>query len=103
MLNLKEKALEDKRLEMAKVIKLLNDYQEELNAFEQEYKSCKQSMEELAKSNKLINISEVAEYNAYLFQLEQKIKDKKVLIENTKKVLMSHTFSKKNDGFTLKI
>ena len=86
MLNLKEKALEDKRLEMAKVIKLLNDYQEELNTLEQEFQACKQSMEEISNTSENLNISELAGYNSYLFQLEQKIKDKQITIENTRKV-----------------
>ena len=87
MLNLKEKALEDKRLEMAKFIKLLNDYQEELYTLEQEFQACKQSMEEISNTSENVNISELAGYNSYLFQLEQKIKDKQITIENTRKVL----------------
>ena len=87
VLNLKEKALEDKRLEMAKVIKLLNDYQEDLDNLEQEFQACKQSMEEISNTSENVKISELAGYNSYLFQLEQKIKDKQITIENTRKVL----------------
>ena len=87
MLNLKEKALEDKRLEMAKVIKLLNDYQTELEALEEKYSSYKGKIEEISVSQENVNISELAGYNAYIFQLEQQIKEKNMTIENTRKVL----------------
>ena len=87
VLNLKEKALEDKRLEMAKVIKLLNDYQAELQALEDTYLSYKNTMVELSESNEIINISELASYNSYMIELEQQIKEKQVTIENTRKVL----------------
>ncbi|MBR2525202.1 flagellar export protein FliJ [bacterium] len=87
VLNLKEKALEDKRLEMAKVIKLLNDYQSELQALEETYLSYKNTAVELSESEEVINITELASYNSYMIELEQKIKDKKVTIENTRKVL----------------
>jgi len=87
VLNLKEKALEDKRLEMAKVIKLLNEYQTELEALEEKYSSYKGKIEEIFISQENVNISELAGYNSYIFQLEQQIKEKHMTIENTRKVL----------------
>ena len=87
VLNLKEKALEDKRLEMAKVIKLLNDYQSELQALEEAYKSYKNAIVELSESQEVVNIQELSSYNSYMLELEQKIKEKNVTIENTRKVL----------------
>ena len=87
VLNLKEKALEDKRLEMAKVIKLLNDYQTELDILLETYSSYKGRIEEISLTNDIVNISELASYNGYMFELEQKIKEKNVTIENARKVL----------------
>ena len=87
VLDLKEKVLEDKRLEMAKVIKLLNDYQEELNALEKMHLGYNDELESLSNSNAYVNVADIAGYNNYLFDIEQKIKDKKYTIENTKKVL----------------
>ncbi len=87
VLNLREKALEDKRLEMAKVIKLLNDYQIELEALEKKYLSYKGKIEDISISNEIVNISELASYNSYMFQLEQQMKEKEITIENTRKVL----------------
>lgn len=87
VLNLKEKVLEDKRLEMAKVIKLLNDYQNELNALEEKYSLYKKSVVEISESEGILNISELNNYNSYIYELEQRIKDKKLTIENTRKVL----------------
>ena len=34
-----------------------------------------------------VDVSQLASYNGYLFQVEQEIKDKQMTIENTKKVL----------------
>lgn len=87
MLNLKEKALEDKRLEMAKVIKILNDYQSDLEALQNKYSSYKKDIEDISNSEGLINIPELANRNSYMFLLEQQMKEKQVSIENTKKVL----------------
>lgn len=87
VLNLREKALEDKRLEMAKVIKLLNDYQIELEALEKKYLSYKGKIEDISISNEIVNISELASYTSYMFQLEQQMKEKEITIENTRKVL----------------
>ena len=87
MLDIREKALEDKRLEMAKVIKLLNDYQEELNVLQEKFLSYREEMETLMSSQGDVDVSQLASYNGYLFQVEQEIKDKQMTIENTKKVL----------------
>ena len=87
MLEIREKALEDKRLEMAKVIKILNDYQDELKALEEKQISYNLELENLSTSNGFVNVSELAGYNDYIFRLEQEVKDKQMTIENTKKVL----------------
>ena len=72
---------------MAKVIKLLNDYQSELQALEEAYKSYKNAIVELSESQEVVNIQELSSYNSYMLELEQKIKEKNVTIENTRKVL----------------
>ncbi len=87
VLEIREKALEDKRLEMAKVIKILNDYQDELKALEEKQISYNLELENLSTSNGFVNVSELAGYNDYIFRLEQEVKDKQMTIENTKKVL----------------
>jgi flagellar FliJ protein len=87
VLDIREKTLEDKRLEMAKVIKLLNDLQDELNTMQAKYSSFKKELDGLLSSD-TVNVSELAGYNDYLFQLEQDIKSKQMTIKNTKKVLL---------------
>ena len=87
VLDLREKALEDKRLEMAKVIKLLNTYESELKTLEKTTDNYNIAMENLSISNDYVNVAELAGYNTYLVDIEQKIKKQKFLIENTKKVL----------------
>ena len=87
MLDIREKALEDKRLEMAKVIKLLNEYLEELHSLEDKFTSFHGEFDNILDNEDIVDVSQLASYNGYLFQLEQEIKDKKFTIENTRKVL----------------
>lgn len=87
VLDIRERKLEDKRLEMAKVIKLLNEYQDELKALQDKFSSFHDELETLLSSGDNIDVSQLAGYNGYLFQVEQEIKDKQMTIENTKKVL----------------
>lgn len=72
---------------MAKIIKLLNDYQEELKTLEEKHLSYKKDVEDLSSGNDTVNIHEIVSYSSYLIQLEQQIKDKQVTIENTRKIL----------------
>lgn len=88
VLDLRERTLEDKRLEMAKVIKLLNDYQDELKALQGKFSSYREEFETIISSESTVDVSQLAGYNGYLFNLEQEIKDKQMTIENTKKVLL---------------
>lgn len=88
VLDLRERTLEDKRLEMAKVIKLLNDYQDELKALQGKFSSYREEFETIISSESMVDVSQLAGYNGYLFNLEQEIKDKQMTIENTKKVLL---------------
>lgn len=88
VLDLRERTLEDKRLEMAKVIKLLNDYQDELKALQGKFSSYREEFETIISSESTVDVSQLAGYNGYLFNLEQEIKDKQMIIENTKKVLL---------------
>ena len=87
VLEIREKALEDKRLEMAKVLKLLNDYDNELKTLEEKTVNYNVELEGISNSNDYINVADIAGYNNYLVDIEQKIKNQKFLIENTKKVL----------------
>lgn len=73
---------------MAKVIKLLNDYQDELKALQGKFSSYREEFETIISSESMVDVSQLAGYNGYLFNLEQEIKDKQMTIENTKKVLL---------------
>lgn len=73
---------------MAKVIKLLNDYQDELKALQGKFSSYREEFETIISSESTVDVSQLAGYNGYLFNLEQEIKDKQMTIENTKKVLL---------------
>lgn len=73
---------------MAKVIKLLNDYQDELKALQGKFSSYREEFETIISSESTVDVSQLTGYNGYLFNLEQEIKDKQMTIENTKKVLL---------------
>ncbi len=87
MLNLREKALEDKRLEMAKVIKLLNDCQTQAELLEKKYSSYKAQINLIMEDENCIDVKELAGYNSYLVQTRQDIKGIEAKIEQVKKVL----------------
>lgn len=87
VLNLKEKALEDKRLEMAKVIKFLNDLQTELESLNETYSSYRLHIEEISRQSDALNVSELAACNSYMSTLEQQMNDKQKMIEQTQRVL----------------
>jgi len=88
VLEIRQNVLEDKRLEMAKVIKLLNEQQIELEKLQEKIKLYKQNFCEIP-INQEVNVYELSNYEEYLVVLNTQIKFQEGLIENTKKVLKS--------------
>lgn len=86
VLDIREKALEDKRLEMAQVIQLLNEQQEGLERLIAKQASYKDELESLSLEEDL-NVFALANFKNYMVNLQEQITQQEHNIENTKKAL----------------
>lgn len=86
VLDIREKTLEDKRLEMAQVIQLLNEQQEGLEKLIAKQASYKDELESLSLEDDL-NVFALANFKNYMVNLQEQITQQEHNIENTKKAL----------------
>lgn len=86
VLDIREKVLEDKRLEMAEVIQLLNDQQEGLERLIAKQASYKEELESLSLEDDL-NVFALANFKNYMVNLQEQITQQEHNIDNTKKAL----------------
>lgn len=86
VLDIREKTLEDKRLEMAQVIQLLNEQQEGLERLIAKQASYKDELESLSLEDDL-NVFALANFKDYMVNLQEQITQQEHNIENTKKAL----------------
>ena len=86
VLDIREKTLEDKRLEMAQVIQLLNEQQEGLERLIAKQTSYKDELESLSLEDDL-NVFALANFKIYMVNLQEQITQQEHNIENTKKAL----------------
>lgn len=86
VLDIREKTLEDKRLEMAQVIQLLNEQQEGLERLIAKQTSYKDELESLSLEDDL-NVFALANFKNYMVNLQEQITQQEHNIENTKKAL----------------
>lgn len=86
VLDIREKTLEDKRLEMAQVIQLLNEQQEGLERLIAKQASYKDELESLSLEDDL-NVFALANFKNYIVNLQEQITQQEHNIENTKKAL----------------
>lgn len=86
VLDIREKTLEDKRLEMAQVIQLLNEQQEGLERLIAKQASYKDELESLSLEDDL-NVFALANFKNYMVSLQEQITQQEHNIENTKKAL----------------
>ncbi len=86
VLDIREKTLEDKRLEMAQVIQLLNEQQEGLERLLAKQGSYKEELESLSLED-ILNVFALANFENYMVTLQEQITQQKFTIENTKKAL----------------
>lgn len=86
VLDIREKTLEDKRLEMAQVIQLLNEQQEGLERLIAKQTSYKDELESLSLEDDL-NVFALANFKNYMVNLQKQITQQEHNIENTKKAL----------------
>lgn len=86
VLDIREKTLEDKRLEMAQVIQLLNEQQEGLERLIAKQASYKDELESLSLEDDL-NVFALANFKNYMVNFQEQITQQEHNIENTKKAL----------------
>ncbi len=86
VLYIREKTLEDKRLEMAQVIQLLNEQQDGLGKLLAKQDAYKEELESLSLEDDL-NVFSLANFKNYMVNLQTQIKQQEANIENTKKAL----------------
>lgn len=86
VLDIRKKTLEDKRLEMAQVIQLLNEQQDGLGKLLAKQDAYKEELESLSLEDDL-NVFSLANFKNYMVNLQTQIKQQEANIENTKKAL----------------
>ena len=86
VLDIREKTLEDKRLEMAQVIQLLNEQLKGLEKLIAKQASYKDELESLSLEDDL-NVFALANFKNYMVNLQEQITQQEHNIENTKKAL----------------
>lgn len=81
ILKLKEKALDDKMLELAKITKFINDTVEGLNKIRQTRKQINLDLMNIYQSGKCLDLQEIQSYKDYLVKLTENIAKHEDLIK----------------------
>lgn len=87
VLDLREKALEDKRLEMAKVIARLNEQNEHLDGLVKKREMARESLEKIYSGSQELNILEITNYKDFIGRMTVEELNQQQLIERTKALL----------------
>ena len=87
VLEMREKKLEDKRREMAKVIAQLNEQNQKLETLVNKKDNTKTSLEKIYEGRKELDILEITNYKDYLSKIITDGKTQEKVIENTKNML----------------
>ena len=84
---MREKTLENKRQEMANVIKTLNIQIEKQDLLTGKKDSVRSSLEKIYSSGQELDIFEVTNYKNFIGKMDNAIRIQRGVIENTKKIL----------------
>jgi len=87
VLEMREKKLEDKRREMAKVIAQLNEQNQVLESLYSRQNHTKNSLEGIYSNGKELDIIEITNYKDYLGKVIVDAKNQKIMIEKTQFLL----------------
>lgn len=87
VLEMREKKLEEKRREMAKVVAELNEQNQKLETMFLRKDSVKSSLENIYESAKELDILEITNYKDYLGRMTNDIKNQETVIEKTTHLL----------------
>lgn len=86
VLNMREKELEQKQMEMAKIVAMLNAQKEKLQIILSEQEKNRQRLEELCTSG-ILDVAQVESYRSYGIKLAQDEVNQARLIRNTEVIL----------------
>lgn len=89
VLNMREKVLEEKQLEMAKILHVLNDQINALENLLSKKEATKTSLERIYEGEANLDILEITNYKNYLSKIINDAKFQERIIENTKMILHS--------------
>lgn len=84
---MREKTLEDKRLDMAKVIARLNEQIEHLEGLTKKRELARESLERIYSSGEELDILEITNYKDFIGRMSVEEKNQEQLIERTKALL----------------
>ena len=87
VLGIREKKLEDKRLEMAKVIATLNEQNAQLETIIGRQANAKSTLENIYSNGQELDILEITNYKDYLGKMIVDAKNQEATIERTKNLL----------------
>lgn len=87
VLEMREKKLEDKRREMARVIAVLNEQIGVKEKFIQKSDSTRKSLENIYESSEELDILEITNYKDFLGKMVNEIVKQEAVINNTRNVL----------------
>lgn len=88
VLEMREKKLEEKRLEMAKVIAILNEQSQILEEYVQKETSTRESIDKIYTSGQELDILEITNYKDYLGRVMTFQKNQQKIIDKTNQLLI---------------
>lgn len=86
---MREKVLEKKQLEMAKIINVLNEQIQKLEDLLSKKENTRNSLESIYEREDNLDILEITNYKNYLSKIINDVKVQEGIIENTKVILQS--------------
>lgn len=87
VLEIKEKALQDKQLEMAKILTVLNEQIQKKQALTTKKENIRNSLVQIYETSNALDIFEVMNYKNYLSLMINNIKTQEHVLENTRRLL----------------
>lgn len=87
VLNLKEKALDEKLIELSKVVAILNKENARLDELEQKHSTSTSDLAQMYASNDVLDISKIQLYKNYIAKISKEIFQQKKIIENVVKMV----------------
>lgn len=96
VLEMREKKLEDKRREMARVISVLNEQIQIQENLIQRADTSRKSLENIYEGSEELDITEITNYKDYLGKMINEVKKQDTVIEHTRNVLKLKQFEVTN-------